>query len=373
MGIQGRDESQHQSNGSHVHALASPMPMTSLDQLYAQAIIIEPLFRHKIERLAAVSGGCFYVSQANYEPSTCIQSSRLMAWTDIERDPLSLACVQWPLLKHVDRSVYNVSFFYHGDVSRLTDVVRQRLIFRSLADLESCLATILKDRELEVAGVKNAYCIHTDAFKTAGYRDMVLQLKLRNSATGFFGVSMHVCELQLVHSEMAGLYQDDRHRRILTYKDIMFRFHAVDDGRETLAQAKSALRRLVAMRLPCSTCQQQDQGLDTARAHLPGHESSRVCPGDLEAETHSESAANLLKDHGVDPTLTITSEAGVEILEPVMSEQVFRALRQRCHAPGGALNQRVSLIRSAVKNADTTMILFTRPIGAFFKWPASLG
>ena len=371
MGIQRREESQLQSNGSYVHALA--MPVTSLDQLYAQAIIIEPLFRHKIERLAAVSGGCFYVSQANYEPSTCTQSSRLMAWTDIEHDPLSLACVQWPLLKHVDRSVYNVSFFYHGDVSRLTDVVRQRLIFRSLADLESCLATILKDRELEVAGVTNAYCIHTDAFKTAGYRDMVLQLKLRNSATGFFGVSMHVCELQLVHSEMAGLYQDDRHRRILTYKDIMFRFHAVDDGRETLAQAKSALRRLVAMRLPCSNWQQEDQGSDTARARLQDHESSKVCPGDLEAETHIESAANLLKDHGVDPTLTIISEAGVEILEPVMSEQVFRALRQRCHAPGGALNQRVSLIRSAVKDADTTMILFTSPIGAFFKWPASLG
>ena len=81
--------------------------------------------------------------------------SRLASWPGpISNAISSLWLVQWPLLKHVDRSVYNVSFFYHRDVSRLTDVVRQRLIFRSLADLESCLATILKDRELEVAGVK---------------------------------------------------------------------------------------------------------------------------------------------------------------------------------------------------------------------------
>ena len=61
----------------------------------------------------------------------------------------------------------------------------------------------------------------------AGWADAMLNFVCLGSGGAAAG---HVCELQLVHSEMAGLYQDDRHRRILTYKDIMFRFHAVDDG-----------------------------------------------------------------------------------------------------------------------------------------------
>ena len=104
---------------------------------------------------------------------------------------------------------------------------------------------------------------------------MVLQLKLHNSATGFFGVSMHVCELQLVHSEWRGSTRTTPSSH-LAYKDIMFRFHAVDDGRETLAQVKSALRRLVAMRLPCSTSSSKTKAW-TLRAHACKVTSPQEC------------------------------------------------------------------------------------------------
>ena len=348
----------------------SRVPTMSLDQLYAQAVVLDPIFRRKVEQLASGCRGCFYVSD-NYDPEMCIPQLRLMEWTDIEREPVAMAGVQWSPLKQVDRAVYNVSFFLHGDVSRLTDIVRQRIVLRSLQDVASCLEAVLKDPELEVVGLQNGYDARKDASKTAGFREVVLQLKMHSRATNFFGVSSHICELQLLHCEMASLLNADRHQRLLVHKDIMFRFHALDDGRETIKQGWSVLQGLQMIRLPLWRGKVESSGTQLQR-------SSTIATGD-QPQVHcdhakGESAAQILRNHGVDPTLTLNSDSDEgpgQILETNVVEHVFQVLRMRCRLPGGAFDKRVRKMQSAVDSADTTMVLFTKPLGAFAKWPAS--
>jgi hypothetical protein len=64
--------------------------------------------------------------------------------------------------------------------------------------------------------------------------------------------------------------------------------------------------------------------------------------------------------------------AGESQLPSLVTERVFQALRFRCSHPGGMLQSRIKQWKEAVKGADTTMVMFTRPIGAFTKWPLQI-
>ena len=91
-------------------------------------------------------------------------------------------------------------------------------------------------------GIKNDLDPRYDANKTAGYRDVVVYLRVSSAAAAVFGCSTHICELQLVHSEVSSLMDQGRLDRLRRYKHIMFRFFAVDDGRETAAHAWSLVQ-----------------------------------------------------------------------------------------------------------------------------------
>ena len=185
------------------------VPQTfSLDQLYDQAVALDPVFRVRVQRLAALCNGHFYVGGRDAG-----EAPQLRTWTEIERDEGALAHVEWPAVKMVHRALRKVDLHYHGNVSRLVDIVRQRIIFRSLADIERCLQAIVDDPQLEVAAVKNRFELLSPAVSTAGYRDVLVVLRVVTELTTSLGISGHACELQLAHQEMAQLVTPAEHLR----------------------------------------------------------------------------------------------------------------------------------------------------------------
>jgi len=55
-----------------------------------------------------------------------------------------------------------------------------------------------------------------------------------------------------------------------------------------------------------------------------------------------------------------------------MRDRVLQVLRFRCEHPGGVLQARLTTWSEAVKHADLTMVMFTRPIGALTKRPGQV-
>jgi hypothetical protein len=106
-------------------------------------------------------------------------------------------------------------------VSRLTDLVRERLIFSSLEDIQKCLQCIAADSNLVIVSIKNRYNdSHATVQRTAGYRDVMLVLLVVSELTDTMGVSGHGCELQLAHRDLEALISPDQHQRYLAYKNV---------------------------------------------------------------------------------------------------------------------------------------------------------
>ncbi len=112
------------------------------------------------------------------------------------------------------------------DASRLLDLCRQSIIFDSLAAVSDCLSEIAHDSSVRIvqvatrpvsvplavrcscccwrphsicaAQVKNRMDPAFDSARTAGYRDVVVNLQLVSEDAQLLGVARHICELQLI-------------------------------------------------------------------------------------------------------------------------------------------------------------------------------
>lgn len=153
-------------------------------------------------------------------------SHALRLWEDIEREAegggASARCeVLWGQVKKLDRAVNKIAVFCQGRVSRLCDLVRQRIVFNSLNELHACVEAIQNDPELQIVRVKNRFDTKYAAQTTAGYRDVVLTVRVCSDDTRALGLSCHGAELQLAHRDMAQHLSAAQHARYLQYKSVM--------------------------------------------------------------------------------------------------------------------------------------------------------
>jgi len=160
----------------------------TLDQLYAQAVLLDPIFRVRIQRLAGMSCGYFPVAATHSATST-----ELRLWSELEQDTAARARVRWPEIKHVDMAIQKMTIHYHGSTSQLVDIVRQRIVFDSVADICECLRIITNDPDLEIVRFKNRFDPRKDARITACYRDVVVVLRVVTLLTTRLGVAGHRC------------------------------------------------------------------------------------------------------------------------------------------------------------------------------------
>lgn len=178
-----------------------PATVASLDQLYLQARGCQQLLRRKVRELGARSGGRFFASppratRADPEP-------RLAAWRAPEAD----AKVVWAGLKPAERAVDKAVMRYGGDVSRLTDVCRETIVFEHIEEIGRCLELIMEDHELEVERVTDHLAWSRARVSEGEAASMCkgVQVKLRfvGQAAGTLGLDGHICELQLVPAALA--------------------------------------------------------------------------------------------------------------------------------------------------------------------------
>ena len=85
------------------------------------------------------------------------------------------------------------------------DMCRQCIVFDSLDALAACLRAIRADPDAVPVRVKNRLDPGYDPARSAGYRDVALNLRIAGRLTEGLGLDLHVCEVQLLHRPFAEL------------------------------------------------------------------------------------------------------------------------------------------------------------------------
>jgi hypothetical protein len=134
----------------------------SLDQLFAQAVGMYMILRTNVQNWALHSGGCFQLEGDS--------DAEFVSWVGVCNQPDVVAKINWAKLKNLPRTVYKLLGAYGGDVSRLLDVCRERIIFDRVQDLLKCLEVILRDEDVRIVRFKNRLDPAYNALRTVGYR-----------------------------------------------------------------------------------------------------------------------------------------------------------------------------------------------------------
>ena len=118
--------------------------------------------RNNVQNWALHSRGCFQLEGDS--------DAEFVSWADVCNQPDMVAKINWAKLKNLPRTVYKLLGAYGGDVSRLLDVCRERIIFDRVQDLLKCLEVILRDEDVRIVRFKNRLDPAYNALSTVGYR-----------------------------------------------------------------------------------------------------------------------------------------------------------------------------------------------------------
>ena len=119
------------------------------------------------------------------------------------RDPQLAAGVRWAPLKTTKRAIEKLFRSYSFDCSRLLDCCRQSIYFDDLESLMSCVAAAAQDTTVRLMRINNRLHSGDSSGLTAGYRDVMLCLRISTDETRRLGIDTHVCEVQLVLVDFA--------------------------------------------------------------------------------------------------------------------------------------------------------------------------
>ena len=99
--------------------------------------------------------------------------------------------VRWVAPKRRERAIEKAVRSYGNDISLLTDLARQALVYKTSEQLALGLRAICQDPEVRVVRIKNRLCTSYDAHETAGYRDVLVNITLQNT-NAVCSLSQHI-------------------------------------------------------------------------------------------------------------------------------------------------------------------------------------
>jgi hypothetical protein len=217
--------------------LTRSIMLDSIDQLYMQAVILEPLFLERITKLAATANGFFLAKISN--------NAQSMSWTErtdlffqssahiftnnkklvrqeesvfVQAKDFNFTEVSY--LKNVDRAIEKIVRSYKDRISFACDVVRQTVVFDTIPDITVMIGALHNDPEIKVIRVKNRMATDYDSSLTCGYRDVLVNLCLQNDITRYFNIDMHICELQLVLKDVVEVRTMNGHNRYVAFRNM---------------------------------------------------------------------------------------------------------------------------------------------------------
>ena len=163
-------------------------PETSLVALRSAAARAGPLLRSKVAQWSGATGGLH-----RHRDSHADGSPRFVPLPPA--GSLEQAPIRWAEPKGAERAAEKAVRAYGGDVSLLVDLARQSIVYETPAALAAGLRAMAGDREVAIARVKNRLRVGYDAGATAGYRDVLVNLRLVGAPALDAGVADHVCEV----------------------------------------------------------------------------------------------------------------------------------------------------------------------------------
>ena len=152
----------------------------SLDQLLVQATGLQPMLTRMARRLA---------DRGRSKQSSGVQEQDEQG--ENVQQPL-------PAAKSLSRAIDKLLRVYHGKVSCLLDLCRERIVLESVTELEKVLRELHRDPSVVIVRIKNYMSMHYDGTDTAGFRCIVVNLRIDTPLTRMLGIELHVCELQLM-------------------------------------------------------------------------------------------------------------------------------------------------------------------------------
>ncbi len=179
----------------------------SLDLLYAQAMMLNPIFQNKVQQIALASSGFFNATLSSDRNESSISFTPACDWH------------RKGVLKRVDRVIEKVVRSYKGDVSRVSDIVRQCIVFDTVHDICEAIRVLGADPEIQVVRIKNRMSPSYDARQSIGYRDVLLNMCIDLPLTRELGLFKHVCELQLVLKSFVYHREAEGHKRYVDFRN----------------------------------------------------------------------------------------------------------------------------------------------------------
>ncbi len=183
----------------------------SLDTLYMQAYLLEPIFNQKVQQIAVLAHGAL-LAPKGFLPDTFSELAYPFVAGE-EWDP------KRTVLKSVDRSIEKISRCYQGNVALLVDVCRACMVLEDMDHIHKAMSLIADDPQLQIVRVKNRFSRDYKSTQSAGYRDVLVNLRISNTLTQKFGLELHVCELQLSLKQFMILRNGEGHKRYVEYRN----------------------------------------------------------------------------------------------------------------------------------------------------------
>ena len=145
-------------------ALDDRSTVASLDQLYSQALGLAPLLNAACAHWAAGSRGtvCPQLEGHSHHDEPA-QAGRRPDWGFTEWE-------SFRRMKAPARAVEKAVTCYRGDVSRVTDICRGRILFDSAADLAACLQLMREHPAARIVWLRNGCSQLCDAAASGGFR-----------------------------------------------------------------------------------------------------------------------------------------------------------------------------------------------------------
>lgn len=208
--------------------------VVSLDTLYMQALVLEPVFLCKVRTLSQRTGhisSCEFDAPSHtphgdaepgVDPESAIMSvNEEVGVGGVSATPRQMweADMEACLLKNVDRTVEKLSRVYKSEVWMLLDVVRSCIVVDTIEEMNHVVKLIVEDQEIRVLRVQNRMSMGYDARNSCGYRDILVNCCIHTPFTCQIGLCNHVCELQIILKSFMILKTQDGHKRYVMFRN----------------------------------------------------------------------------------------------------------------------------------------------------------